>query len=68
MPENLTPIRSLLAEAIDHLLACGVPVLITGDSSALRYKIMGEVVSEGEIIARALAKGMAGHSEIREPQ
>jgi hypothetical protein len=66
MPENLTPVRSLLAEAIEHLVACGVPVLITGDSSALRYKIRGELVSEGEIIARALAKGMVGHSELRE--
>jgi hypothetical protein len=63
MAENTTPIRSLLAEAIDHLMACGVRIMITGQASALRYTIMGELVSEGDIITRAFAKGMPGHGE-----
>jgi protein-L-isoaspartate(D-aspartate) O-methyltransferase len=61
--ENRTPIRFLLAEAIDHLIASGVRIMITGQAGALQYTIMGEPVSEGDIVTQAFAKGMPGHGE-----
>jgi len=56
----MTSIQALLSEAIDHLVAHGIPLVITGPQVALRYEIDGVSVSEGEIVARAFALGMAG--------
>lgn len=52
----MTPAQALLAEAVDFLLALGFPLTITSRG----YEIDGAPVSEGEIVARAFALGMAG--------
>lgn len=52
----MTPAQALLAEAVDFLLAQGVPLTITSRG----YEVNGAPVSEGEIVARAFALGMAG--------
>lgn len=51
-----SPVQALLAEAVDFLLAQGVPLTITSRG----YEVDGVPVSEGEIVARAFALGMAG--------
>jgi hypothetical protein len=51
-----SPAQALLAEAIDFLLAQGIALVITQQG----YEIDGAPVSEGEIVARAFALGMAG--------
>lgn len=52
----MTPAQALLAEAVDFLLAQGVPLTIANRG----YEIDGAPVPEGEIVARAFALGMAG--------
>jgi len=57
----MTPAQALLAEAVDFLLARGVPLTITSRG----YEVDGAPVSEGEIVARAFALGMAGAERVQ---
>lgn len=57
----MTPAQALLAEAVDFLLAQGVPLTITSRG----YEVDGAPVSEGEIVARAFALGMAGAERVQ---
>jgi len=57
----MTPAQALLAEAVDFLLAQGVALVITEQG----YEVDGAPVSEGEIVARAFALGMAGAERVQ---
>lgn len=61
MTSEATPAQALLAEAVDFLLAQGVPLTI----SSRGYEVDGAPVSEGEIVAKAFALGMAGAERLQ---
>ncbi len=52
-----------LAEAIDHLAAHRIEVVADWIDGAWRYTIDGVVVTEGDVVAKAVALGMFGGSE-----
>jgi hypothetical protein len=57
--------QSLLSEAVDHLLALGVLLDISGPPSDLQYEIAGEPLTEGDLVAKAFALGMAGAEQVQ---
>lgn len=55
----MTRDQAILSAAIDHLMAQGVFLDISGPSENLRYEIAGQAFTESDLIAKAFALGMA---------